>query len=96
MQYILLIIIIALIVYILALRKRVSQDGKIIHELQIKMQKYEEAVNLENEQIQEDLNTIYLYASLSNEETQVQSLKEKQKVMMEICEKHFDSDDNFR
>ena len=50
--------------------------------------KEEELLKLKEikEDIQQNLNAIHLYAALSEEETQVQTLKEKQKAVMEICE----------
>ena len=38
------------------------------------------------EKVLQDLNAIYLYAALSEEETQVLTLKEKQRTVMGICE----------
>ena len=35
----------------------------------------------------QDLNAIHLYAALTEEETQSESLKEKQRVIMDVCEK---------
>ena len=51
--------------------------------------KEEELLKLKEikEDIFQDLNAIHLYAALSEEETQVQTLKEKQTAVMGICEK---------
>lgn len=61
-----------------------------VEELQKKLEKKEEELLSLNEMKRElilDLNAIHLYAALSEEETQVQTLKEKQKMIMDICEK---------
>lgn len=61
-----------------------------VEELQKKLEKKEEELLSLNEMKRDlilDLNAIHLYAVLSEEETQVQTLKEKQKLIMDICEK---------
>lgn len=43
----------------------------------------------EIKKLRKSINTIYMYAALSEEETQKTSLKEKQKIIQEICEESF-------
>jgi len=61
-----------------------------VEALQKELEKKEEELlrmkEIKNDILQ-DLNAIHLYAALSEEETQVQTLKEKQKAVMGICEK---------
>jgi len=61
-----------------------------VEALQKELEKKEEELlrmkDIKNDILQ-DLNAIHLYAALSEEETQVQTLKEKQKAVMGICEK---------
>lgn len=60
-----------------------------VEALQKELQEKEEEIhclNVFKKQILQDLHAIHLYAALSEEETKVQSLKEKQKKIMEICE----------
>ena len=53
------------------------------------LQKEEEIAKLKDlkKSVFQDLNAIHLYAALSEEETQSESLKEKQRVIMDVCEK---------
>lgn len=53
------------------------------------LQKEEEIEKLKDlkKSVFQDLNAIHLYAALSEEETQSESLKEKQRVIMDVCEK---------
>ena len=53
------------------------------------LQKEEEISKLKDlkKSVFQDLNAIHLYAALSEEETQSESLKEKQRVIMDVCEK---------
>jgi len=53
------------------------------------LQKEEEIAKLNDlkKSVFQDLNAIHLYAALSEEETQSESLKEKQRVIMDMCEK---------
>ena len=53
------------------------------------LQKEEEISKLKDlkKSVSQDLNAIHLYAALSEEETQSESLKEKQRVIMDVCEK---------
>jgi len=53
------------------------------------LQKEEEIAKLNDlkKSVFQDLNAIHLYAALSEEETQSESLKEKQRVIMDVCEK---------
>jgi len=61
-----------------------------VEALQKELEKKEEELlrmkEIKNDILQ-DLDAIHLYAALSEEETQVQTLKEKQKAVMGICEK---------
>ena len=53
------------------------------------LQKEEEISKLKDlkKSVFQDLNVIHLYAALTEEETQSESLKEKQRVIMDVCEK---------
>lgn len=60
-----------------------------VEALQKELQEKKEEIyrlNVFKKQILQDLNAIYLYAALSEEETKVQTLKKKQKKIMEICQ----------
>jgi len=52
-------------------------------------QKEEELTRLHDikKTVLQEVNTIHLYAALSEEETQTESLKEKQRVIMDVCKK---------
>ena len=86
MIYILLIAVAALSVYVFLLQKRLRQQEEKYKELENHISGKEEMSRELKEMVCRELNTIYLYAALSEEETQTQSLKEKQKAVMGICE----------
>jgi len=61
-----------------------------VEELQKELLEKEEEIKQLNDfknSLFQDLNIIHLYAALSEEETQVEGLKEKQKIIMDVCDK---------
>lgn len=94
MQYIILILLVFFIAYLVVrLRKRDAQLLEMQTELHEQQAKTEQAIRMVGEasamkkEIQDHINTIHLYASLSEEESRSTSVKEKQQNIMQLSEK---------
>lgn len=82
-------IIAALLIAIGFLNQKVKKLQKELSDAQIQLKNQEVDDQKESEskvEIWHALNAVHMYASLSEEEAKLQSVKDKQKYIMDICE----------